>query len=182
MALMVWGLLNKAPVTGRSGINRIQRPAPEFTLPLFDGSELQLSQLAGQPVVLNFWASWCSPCRDEALPLERTWRKYKDDGVWVVGVNIQDTSEDAGAHVSEFDVTYPNGLDAAGAITVDYGVIGLPTTFFVDRQGVIQRRWVGAISEGQLAAWVGELVAGQSPSDDREGENLDRFFRLDQAP
>lgn len=182
MGLMVWGLLNKTPVTGKSGINRLQRPAPDFTLPLFDNSQIQLAELAGQPVVLNFWASWCPPCRDEALSLERIWRQYKDDGVWIVGVDIQDTSEDAKGHISEFDVTYPNGLDVDGTITVDYGVIGLPTTFFVGRQGIIERRWVGAISEDQLAKWIDELVAGRSPSGDQEGENLDRFLRLDQVP
>lgn len=156
--LMGWGILNKTAVTGNSGISRLKDPAPDFKLPLFDDSEIQLSQLVGQPVVLNFWASWCPPCREEALHLERIWRQYKNEGVWIVGINIQDTPEDGKNHIREFDVTYPNGLDFDGSITVQYGVIGLPTTFFVNRQGIVERRWVGPISEEQLRSWIAEMV------------------------
>jgi cytochrome c biogenesis protein CcmG/thiol:disulfide interchange protein DsbE len=156
--LMGWGILNKEGVTGNSGINRLEGLAPEFKLPLFDGSEIQLSELVGQPVVLNFWASWCPPCREEALHLERVWRQYNNEDVRIIGINIQDTSEDGMAHIREFDVTYPNGLDFDGSITVQYGVIGLPTTFFVNRRGIVDRRWVGPISEEQLKNWIDELV------------------------
>lgn len=157
--LMGWGILNKAGVTGNSGISRLEGPAPDFKLPLFNSSEIQLSQLVGQPVVLNFWASWCPPCREEALHLERIWREYKNEDVWIIGINIQDTPEDGMAHIREFDVTYPNGLDFDGSITVQYGVIGLPTTFFVNRRGVVDRRWVGPISEEQLRNWIDEMAA-----------------------
>ena len=179
--LMAWGLLNKAPVTARSGANLLQRPAPNFTMPLLDQTELTLAQLAGKPVVLNFWASWCPPCRDEALALERVWRAFGDD-VWIVGLDIQDGYEDALSHVREFDVTYPNGRDTDGNITVSYGVIGLPTTFLVGRDGVIEGRWVGAVTEAQLKSWVEALVTGRPLSGDEDGQNLDRFLRLDQGP
>ena len=82
--------------------------------------------------------------------------------------------------MEEYNVTYPNGLDLDGKITVDYGVIGLPVTFFVNRDGVVEKRWVGAISERQLVAWVDEIVAGVAPNGDSEDENPEGYFKLDQ--
>jgi cytochrome c biogenesis protein CcmG/thiol:disulfide interchange protein DsbE len=181
LALMAVGLINKGPVTGKSGLTRLGKPAPEFTLPLFEGGELALSQHLGRPIVINFWASWCPPCREEAVLLERSWRSHRDAGVLFVGVDIQDTEEDARAFLRDFDITYPNGRDADGDITVDYGVIGLPVTFFVSRDGIVERRWVGALRGSVLAEWIEEMAAGAAPSGDPDVENLESFFRLDGA-
>ena len=181
VSLLALGLLNKTPVTERSGITRVQKPAPEFTLPLLNGGRLEMARFRGQPVVINFWASWCPPCRVEAGLLERAWRSYKDQGVMFVGVDIQDTEAEGVAYVEEFDITYPNGLDAEGTVTVDYGVIGLPVTFFVNRDGTVERRWVGAIDETRLVTWLDELVAGVALSGQEEAENLEGFFKLDQG-
>ena len=178
VALMSWALSHRSPVTGMSGFTRVQQPAPEFTLPLFDGEYLALADFLGRPIVLNFWASWCAPCRDEALGLERTWRRYRDDGVLLVGVDIQDSEQDARDYLKAFDVTYPNGRDVDGKITVDYGVVGLPVTFFVGKNGIVQRRWVGAIPESRLAAWVESLITGETPSGETEGATPERFEQL----
>ncbi len=178
LVLMGIGLLSSEPVTGRSGITRVGKPAPEFILPLFDESELEFSQSFGKPTVINFWASWCPPCREESPLLERTWQAFKDSDVQFIGVDIQDSEGDARAFISEFGITFPNGLDADGRITIDYGVIGLPVTFFVSSDGIVQRRWVGAIRESQLVPWIEELVANQPPSGETEGQNLDSFFQL----
>ena len=124
-ALMAWGLSNKVPVTGLSGITRVQKPPPPFNLTLFDGGEVDLALEQGKPIVINFWASWCIPCREEASVLEQTWRSFRDKDVLFIGVNIQDVDEAARAHINEFGITYPNGLDEGGKITVDYGVIGI---------------------------------------------------------
>jgi len=180
VGLMAWGLSNKTPVTSLSGSTRLMQPAPDFTLPLFDGGELVLSRFKGTPVVLNFWASWCAPCREEALGLERTWRAYRDQEVLFVGIDIQDSEESARDYLNEFGVTYPGGRDVDGKITVDYGVIGIPVTFFVDREGIIARRWVGALDEALLLDWVEELASGTTPSGTLEGTDLERYFRLDQ--
>jgi cytochrome c biogenesis protein CcmG/thiol:disulfide interchange protein DsbE len=85
--------------------------APKFALPLFSGSTFSLAEQRGKVVVVNFWASWCVPCRQEAPLLESTWRKYKDRGVVFVGVDYVDTDREALAFIKEFDVTYPNGPD-----------------------------------------------------------------------
>ena len=182
VGLMAWGLSNRSAVTGLSGATVVGQPAKDFTLALFDGGRLTLSEFEGRPVVLNFWASWCTPCRDEAPALERAWQTYRDRGVAFVGVNIQDTDDAARAHLREFGATFPNGPDPSGAITVDYGVIGLPVTFFVSGDGVIERRWVGAIPEWRLTAWVEALASGSALPGDTEGQDLDRFWELDQAP
>ena len=178
LVLLGVGLANRSPVTGKSGFTRVGKPAPQFVLPRVGGEELDLADFSGEPMVINFWASWCPPCRQEALVLEDTWREHVDD-VQFVGVDIQDTDADAEAYLAEFDVTYPNGLDRQGRVTVDYGVIGLPVTFFVNKAGVVERRWVGAISRDRLEAWVGELIAGQPPDGVAEGENLEGYFRLE---
>ena len=179
IGLMAVGLLNRSPVTGKSGFTRVQKPAPEFTLTLFHGGELDLSQHIGEPMVINFWASWCPPCHEEAPLLERTWRSYKDKNVLFVGVDIQDTEQDGRDYLEEYGITYPNGLDGDGKITVEYGVIGLPVTFFVNRDGVVERRWVGSIEQSRLIEWVEELAAGQGPSDAVEGQNLEDFVRFE---
>ena len=178
LVLLAVGLANRSPVTGKSGFTRVGKPAPGFVLPGIGGGEIDLADFSGKPMVINFWASWCPPCRQEALVLEDAWRAHVDD-VQFVGVDIQDADADAEAYVAEFDVTYPNGLDRKGRVTVDYGVIGLPVTFFVNKAGVVERRWVGAINRGRLEEWVGELTADQPPSGVSEGENLDDYFRLE---
>lgn len=158
VTLLSVGLFIKDPLTGSSGAARVSRPAADFTLPLFSGGELTLSSLKGNPVVINFWASWCPPCRDEAPILEKVWRLYRDRGVTFIGVAIQDTEKNALAFIEEFGITYPNGRDQGGRITIDYGVGGIPVTFFVDSEGLIVSRWVGALNEDLLIARIEELL------------------------
>ena len=158
LGLLIWGMLNRQPVTGLSGITMVNRPAPDFTLKTFKGAKISLEDLRSKPVVINFWASWCPPCRIEAPLIERTWRAYKNRGLIFLGVNIQDRKEDALNYIQEFDITYPNGPDPTGEITIDYGVSGLPVTFFVSRNGEIVRRWVGAIEKSVLISSIEEIM------------------------
>lgn len=109
------------------------RPAAEFDMPVLDGGTMASSDIKGKPVVFNFWASWCIPCREEAPTLEAAWRKYKDQGVVFVGVNVQDSVEDAQSFVDEFGLTYPSIRDTDLKLWTQFGVRGLPETFFVDR-------------------------------------------------
>ena len=179
VSLLALGLLNKESVTGRSGFTRVDKPAPELEMELLNGGTLVLSEHRGQVIVINFWASWCPPCRVEAPGLERTWRSYADSDVLFLGVDIQDTEEDGRAYLREFDVTYPNGIDRDGKITVDYGVIGLPVTFMIGKNGIVERRWVGAVDERQVITWIEELLGGDPTSGEAEGEDLQQFFEFD---
>jgi cytochrome c biogenesis protein CcmG/thiol:disulfide interchange protein DsbE len=158
VALLWGGLAGKEPLTSRSGAARINHLAPDFTLPLFSGDNFTLSNLEGKPVVINFWASWCPPCRTEAPALEKVWQLYKDKDVIFIGVDVQDNEADAQTFITEFGITYPNGPDAGSKISIDYGVAGLPVTFFTNREGRITNRWVGAISEGLLIANIEEIL------------------------
>lgn len=128
--------------------------APEFELPLFDGVPLQLSDLRGQVVVLNFWASWCPPCRAEAPTFARVSAAFRERGVVFVGVNIQDNDADARQFIKEFGIAYPNGPDRTLEITTAYAVATIPTTIFVDAEGRIARRWMGSLTEQQLVSFV----------------------------
>ena len=159
LGLLLWGMLNREPITGLSGITMVNRPAPDFGLTTFEGETISLADLLGKPVVINFWASWCPPCRIEAPLIERTWRSYKDRGLIFLGINIQDRKEDALNYIREFDITYSNGPDPSGEIAIDYGVSGLPVTFFINKKGEVVRRWVGAIETNVLIGSIEEILS-----------------------
>lgn len=153
--------IGTAPAGGLAGSGTEPRPerratAPGFELTLFDAGTLRLGTLRGQVVVLNFWASWCLPCRAEAPTFARVSEAFGARGVRFVGVNIQDNDADARAFIQELGITYPNGPDPTGQITTDYGVAGLPTTIFVDAEGRIARRWLGGLTERQLVGFIEE--------------------------
>lgn len=148
----------------------IARPATPFTLTLFDGPVLRLEDLHGKAVFLNFWASWCPPCRAEARTLEAAWQKYRDQDVVFVGVNIQDQEEDARAFLKEFGITYPNGMDRGGRIAIGYGVWGLPETFFIDRGGRITYKHVGALGWPTITAKLDEALRGVVSASEGRGD------------
>ena len=158
------GLANKASPTGRSGEQLIGRKAPEFLADSINGKPVSLSNFPESPIILNFWASWCPPCRDETPHFEKIWRLYKEKDVVVIGINVQDDLNSANEYISEFDVTFINGMDKNGRIMVDYGVTGLPVTFFLDREGMIIGRWVGSIGASSLESRVEALENGSLPS------------------
>lgn len=130
LAVLVIGLTRPAPESASTA--RATGAAPEFSLELLDGSgRLTSGELRGRPVVLNFWASWCAPCREEAELLEDRWRRYRDDGVVFVGVNIRDTPSAARAFVNQYDMTYPVVRDPEQTLVAEVGLVGLPQTFFI---------------------------------------------------
>jgi len=133
-------------------------PAPQFTLRTFDGETFDLAERRGRVVVINFWASWCVPCRDEAPILQDVWERYRDRGVVLVGVAYLDIERDALAFIDEFGITYPNGLDMGKTISEQYRIQGVPETFIVDQAGNIVEMHVRPAMEGQLDAILDGLI------------------------
>ncbi len=130
--------------------------APDFSFTDFNsGGTWQLSALRGKVVVVNFWASWCDPCREEAPTLEQTWQAWKDKNVVLLGADVNDPESDARAFLKEFNITYPNG-PVPDSVKADYGLLGQPETFIVDPNGKITHRWLGAISRSKLDDWIQE--------------------------
>lgn len=131
--------------------------APEFTLKTFEGQTLTLSELRGKPIVLNFWASWCNPCREEAPLLEATWRKYKEQGLLVIGADYVDTETEAKKYLAEFNITYPNGPDVQTKISQTYRITGVPETYFITRDGKLLS---GTDANGRaFGNWIGPIPA-----------------------
>jgi cytochrome c biogenesis protein CcmG/thiol:disulfide interchange protein DsbE len=138
----------------------VGRPAPGFALKAFDDSPVALETLRGKVVVLNFWASWCYPaCYEEAPVLERGWRAYRERGAVVVGIDIQDKAEAAQKFLRDFALSFPNAPDVTGKVSIEYGVYGVPETFFIDRAGRIRHKHVGAVTDEVFRAQVGRLLA-----------------------
>ena len=140
-ALLAWSL-----VSDEGDALAVGSQAPDFTLERLDEEgELRLSSLRGRAVVLNFWASWCIPCKDEAPVLERLWRERRSRGLVVVGLDARDFRRDARAFAERFDLTFPLVYDGPGETTDPYGVTGFPETFVIDREGRIVEVFVGSV-------------------------------------
>jgi len=135
--------------------------APDFTLDLLDGGSVTLSDLRGKVVLVNFWTSWCPPCRLEMPAIEKTYRSYKDLGFVVIGLNLtaQDSEKDAANFIKEIGVSFPIALDRDNAVGNLYLVTALPTSYFIDRKGVIRSIIVGGpMSEAVIQSKVEELL------------------------
>ena len=138
----------------------VGKPASSFKLTAFDGKPVALEALRGQVVIVNFWASWCYPaCYEEAPSLERAWKTYKDRGLMVVGVNYQDKDEPAKRFLTQFGHTFPNAPDPGSRVSVDYGVYGVPETYFIDKKGRVRFKQVGPVSDEMLKSQIERLLA-----------------------
>ncbi len=132
--------------------------APQFTMPLFSGGTFSLAEQRGHVVVVNFWASWCVPCRQEAAMLENTYLKYKDRGVVFVGVDYVDTDKEAMAFIDEFGITYPNGPDLGTERARAFRIQGVPETYFVGKDGQLYGNHIGPIDQQTLSAKIDEVL------------------------
>jgi cytochrome c biogenesis protein CcmG/thiol:disulfide interchange protein DsbE len=141
LILLGYVLLHGASAGRTSAL--IGKPAPNFSYSTFDGRTLDLASLRGKPVMVNFWGSWCIPCKDEAPVLNQAWAKYKKSDVQFLGVAIWDQGDAAKAFASSEGATWINGMDNDGKIAIDFGVYGVPESFFISRQGVLVDRYVG---------------------------------------
>jgi cytochrome c biogenesis protein CcmG/thiol:disulfide interchange protein DsbE len=156
LVLLWWGLQQKE-FAGSKVVSVPFERAPEFSLGLFDGSTFTLSEAlaSGKPVVVNFWASWCGPCADEAPALEAAWRRNSGWATFV-GVNVQDVDADAHAFLRRYGVSYPNGSQNAGPISIQYGMRGVPETYFIAPDGRLIRKW-NTLTAADLDQFLAEL-------------------------
>lgn len=139
LAIVAFGLLRsqKGPVN-------INESAPVFTLTSFDGQSINTADLLGKVVVVNFWASWCKPCEQEAAELEQAWQYYQPGGeVVFLGVDYVDTEPEARAYLARFNITYPNGPDLRTAISQAYRIRGVPETYIIGQDGKLANRKIG---------------------------------------
>jgi cytochrome c biogenesis protein CcmG/thiol:disulfide interchange protein DsbE len=163
--LLAWSLLNDEGGNLAAAANRGQRPvAPDFTLERLDGNgEVQLSSLRGKAVVLNVWASWCIPCKEEAPYLEQVWRANRDRGLVVVGLDARDFRADARRFAKRFGLTFPLVYDGPGEELDGYGITGFPETFVIDREGRVVEAFAGAVNgedeRVRLRAAIDEALA-----------------------
>ncbi|MBI5030339.1 MAG: TlpA family protein disulfide reductase [Chloroflexi bacterium] len=133
--------------------------APQFTIPTFSHGTFSLAEQRGQVVVVNFWASWCIPCRQEAAMLERVYKKYKDRGVVFIGVDYVDTDTKALEFIDEFKITYPNGPDIGTEAAQKFHIKGIPETYFVGKDGMLYGNYIGPFgSELTLTSKIEELL------------------------
>jgi cytochrome c biogenesis protein CcmG/thiol:disulfide interchange protein DsbE len=160
LALLGWGLKNSSEE--RPAVGAV---APTFNVQFYDDYKWQgqpqvnLEDLRGKVVVLNFWASWCVECRLEAGLLEDAWRQYGDQGVVFLGVAYVDSQPKSLAYLKEFDITYPNGPDLRSVISDEYEITGVPETFFIDKEGTISRVVVGPVNATVLHSEINRLMA-----------------------
>ncbi len=139
--------------------------APDFTLELIGGERVTLSELRGTAVVINLWASWCPPCRAEMPAIQDIYDRNKDRGLEVLAVNTtyQDRESDAAAFAQEFNLTFPIALDRTGEVARQYQLRALPSTFFVDREGVIRKVVIGGpMSETTLQTAIEQILEGET--------------------
>ena len=134
--------------------------APDFTLTTYDGLETyRLSEMRGQVIVLNFWASWCAPCAEEADDLEAAWQAYRDQGVQFIGVAYVDSEPKALAYIDRYGITYPNGPDLRTQISDAYNIRGVPETFIINRKGEITFFAQRPLSFRELSAEIERALA-----------------------
>ncbi len=161
VALSVAGLLimqgsakNELPANSSGA----REAAPNFELVLLDGKRFQLSDYKGKPVLINFFASWCLPCREEMPVLEKIVGAYEPKGVVFVGIAVDDTEEKMKDFIARYKVTFPVGLDKTADIQKSFGLYGIPTTYFIDQEGMINYFHSGAVTEDLLEHELDKLL------------------------
>ncbi len=163
-AVLGWALAESGGTPGGLGVVSEfgavaieQKAAPDFHRQSLEGAEIRLSDLKGKVVLLDFWASWCPPCRDEAPALGQVYRDLHGPGLEFIGVGVDENITGALGHIEEFGLEYPNVWDSDGLLAISYGVARLPVKFFIDSEGRVVERWEGPIDEADLRSALDAL-------------------------
>jgi thiol-disulfide isomerase/thioredoxin len=153
--------------TGRDSSPEKERAAPDFLLETLGGGTLRLSDLQGKAVLVNFWATWCQPCRGELPHLVVAYDRYGQEGLEIVAVNLQEDEDTVANFVQEFGVQFPVVIDRSGGVADEYRVMGIPTSYFIDRSGVVRSIYTGplvgqesrqSIDQSDLAQRIEEIL------------------------
>jgi thiol-disulfide isomerase/thioredoxin len=148
--------------SSRGSAPKVGKPAPDFELTLVDGTKVKLSDYRGHPVWINFWASWCPPCRAENPDIETVYNAHKDgDGLVLLAAAIGEGRDAVAGYMQRADLHYPVGTDSDTQIAADYRVLGIPTHVFIDREGIVRDIRVGAMSKKTMEKKVSAIVAAQ---------------------
>jgi thiol-disulfide isomerase/thioredoxin len=151
--------LTGPPASGDPGGSAdVGRPAPALRLPLAGGGEVRLDQYRGQVVLVNFWATWCGPCRAEMPAMERAYRTHGPHGFAVLAVDVQERDADVQAFLREVGATFPSALDTTGEASRAWRAVGLPTSFLIDRQGIVRDVRVGPFTDEMLEEQLNRLL------------------------
>lgn len=160
----IWVLTGRDTGVEGQAMGQVNRPAPPFTLEMLDGTPFSLADQRGRVVLVNFWGTWCEPCKREMPALQAAHEQLGPQGLTVVGVNLTDDEISQGqtldairAFVDQFGVTYPNVLDVEGSVTNDYRIFPLPTSFFIDGEGQIRYVHIGELTLNDVTARFNEL-------------------------
>ena len=156
-AILGWGVARSGGNPGGFGINSeftetalAEQPAPLFEGTTLDGEAISLGDLKGKLVLVDFWSSWCPPCRQEGPALAQVYREFQDEDVEFIGVAIWDRESKVAEFIDEIAIPYPNIMDDRGAIAIDYGVSGIPEKYLVDPDGNLIRKFVGPVQPDDL--------------------------------
>jgi cytochrome c biogenesis protein CcmG, thiol:disulfide interchange protein DsbE len=153
--LLVWPHnQSKAPGTGIA----VGTPAPDFELKTIDGKAVKLSDYKGKPVMINFFATWCPPCRAEMPALQEAYKEYADKGFVILAVNMGETDVAIRTFQEKLGLTFPIVVDENDRVSKLYDIVPLPTSYFVDKNGVVQGRWTGEIRKEQLKSVLGKIL------------------------
>ena len=162
-----WIFASRVPDPGAGGDAASDEPgtaprtgflAPDFELPTLDGGTVRLSELRGRPVLINFWASWCGPCRSEMPHIQAAYEHHSQEGLVVLGVNQMESPNSVSRFVEEYSLTFPMPMDRDGKVSAVYQARGLPTSFFVDAEGVIRATFTGPMSSGFIESKLEEII------------------------
>ena len=144
--------------TASSGKAEMDKPAPDFTLKDLDGNTVRLSDFRGKVVFLNFWATWCPPCRAEMPDIEKVHRKYKDQDVVVLGIDLRESASTVRAFVEDGGYTWAFLLDTTGEVGSMYRVSAIPTSYFVDKKGIIRAVTIGGMTAATMEAKLAQAM------------------------
>ena len=158
--------LGRDPRQVRSAL--LGKPAPAFELPTLDGGTVDSADWRGEVVVVNFWASWCVPCREEAPELEAFAQRWEDRGVRLVGIVYNDEESEAAAFRDRYRLTYPQALDPGGRAAIDFGVFGVPETYVIAGDGTVMAKLLGAVDAATLERVVASVNDGRTVAEQND--------------